>query len=252
MPVSRLLVVALAAATALMLSGCAGGAGDAPAVDPVGTWGDPAAPGTPSLELFDDGTATGTDGCNRLVGGWELEDDGEVDFHGFASTLMACPGVDVWFVGAESARISGDRMTVIADGGVILGTLERGGGATPAPGAGTGGTNSSASPDPSASAGAIAGTGYVGTWGEEADRSPYLVISTDGTYTGSDGCNRMTGRWEIDDDGSLEFDDPALTRMACEGVDQSLSRLDSATIEGDALVVRDDHDAVLATLPRTA
>ena len=49
----------------------------------------------PDLTLVKDGTMSGTDGCNRLKGGWKQ--DGEaVSFTAVAGTQMRRIGVDTW------------------------------------------------------------------------------------------------------------------------------------------------------------
>ena len=118
-------------AAMLLLAGCAGSPGapsdDTAPADPTavaGTWGDPDEPGTPSLVLAEDGTLTGTDGCNRLTGTWEL-DDGTIDFGDLAATRMFCEGVDDWLSRADEATVSGTTMTVYGDGHRKIGTLER-------------------------------------------------------------------------------------------------------------------------------
>ncbi|WP_395244715.1 META domain-containing protein [Agromyces sp. MMS24-K17] len=228
---------------AIALSGCAGGSGGG-TVDPVGTWGDPSA-GEPYLALAEGGGLSGYDGCNRLTGTWEVDASDHVDFE-IASTRMACEGVDDWLSRADEATVSDDTMSVIADDGAQIGTLKRTSDQpeTAAP---------SATPSPSDSAGAAAGAeAFIGTWGTADAQQPHLIIVADGTMSGSDGCNQLAGGWELDDDGSIEFDDVASTLMACEGGDQTLGQLDSATVSGDTLTVIDDHGTVLATLPRTA
>ena len=74
--------------------------------------------------LADDGTLTGTDGCNRLRGGWSADGD-TVTFDQVASTRMACEGVDTWLSGLATATISGAEMTVLDASGAVLGTLAR-------------------------------------------------------------------------------------------------------------------------------
>lgn len=93
--------------------------------DPVGLWGTEEA-GEPSLDLAADGTVSGTDGCNQLVGSWELA-DGQVQFGELASTLMACEGVDTWLSGASFAFLQAGVMTVYAADGTQLGQLDRAG-----------------------------------------------------------------------------------------------------------------------------
>lgn len=230
---------------AIALSGCAGGSGGG-TVDPVGTWGDPAA-GEPYLALAEDGSLSGSDGCNQLTGRWEVDASDHVDFEDLASTRMACEGVDDWLSRADEATVADTTMTVIDSDGATIGTLERTSD-QPATAAATPTPSGSATP----SAPNAAAEGFVGTWGTADPQQPHLVIAADGTLSGSDGCNQLAGGWEAEDDGSIEFDDVAITQMACEGGDQTLGRLDSATVSGDTLTVIDDHGTVLATLPRTA
>ena len=125
---STTLTGALLVAAALALAGCATNAGsgafDTEPSDPVGTWGDTTTRTEPSLVLADDGTLTGTDGCNRLRGGWSADGD-TVTFDQVASTRMACEGVDTWLSGLATATISGAEMTVLDASGAELGTLAR-------------------------------------------------------------------------------------------------------------------------------
>lgn len=83
-----------------------------------------------------------------------------------------------------------------------------------------------------------------------AEQSPHLVIAADGSFIGSDGCNAIGGRWELEDDGAIEFDDVSSTQVGCD-VEQTLGDLDEATVDGDTLTVVDDDDRVITTLPRT-
>lgn len=123
---SRIRRSAAAAAfiASLVLTGCAGSSGGS-SVDPVGTWGDTSDTTEPSLTLDEDGSLTGTDGCNRLSGEWRLEDDDIVYFDAVASTRMACPDVDTWLDGLSQATISGSTMTISGSDGAEIGQLER-------------------------------------------------------------------------------------------------------------------------------
>jgi heat shock protein HslJ len=125
---STTLTGTLLVAAALALAGCATNAGSGGAAaepsDPVGTWGDATTQTEPSLVLADDGTLTGTDGCNRLRGGWSADGD-TVTFDQVVSTRMACEGVDTWLSGLATATISGAEMTVLDASGAELGTLTR-------------------------------------------------------------------------------------------------------------------------------
>ena len=119
---SRLLALTVGAALTVALAGCAATASSNGA---LGIWGTPEASNTPGLNLRDDQTVSGTDGCNRLVGSWKMNGD-TIEFGPLASTLMACDGVDTWLNGAATATVSGSTMTVIGGDGTEIGTLERG------------------------------------------------------------------------------------------------------------------------------
>ena len=123
---SSTLTGTLLVAAALALAGCAtnAGSGGSEPSNPIGAWGDTTTPTEPSLVLADDGTLTGTDGCNRLSGGWSADGD-TVTFDQVASTRMFCEGVDTWLSGLATATISGAEMTVLDASGAELGTLTR-------------------------------------------------------------------------------------------------------------------------------
>lgn len=88
-----------------------------------------------------------------------------------------------------------------------------------------------------------------GTWGSSAEGQPQLVLAADGTLSGTDGCNRLAGSWE-QSGADVTFGQVASTLMACEGVDTWLSTLDSATIDGSTLHVKDQSGAEIGTLSR--
>ena len=126
-------------AAALALSGCATGGGgtgygDSPSASAsadeisagaaAGTWGDADDTTQPSLELAEDGTLSGTDGCNQLSGQW-TENGVDLTFENVASTLMACADVDTWLSALDTATIDGSTMTVHDESGEDIGTLER-------------------------------------------------------------------------------------------------------------------------------
>lgn len=114
----RIGAAAVAGLALLVLAACS----PQPAA-PVGTWGD-GADGGPQLVLDEDGRLHGTDGCNRLIGSWEQDGD-RISFGAVGSTMMACPDVDTWLSGANSARVDGDVLRVHDDTGTEIGTLDR-------------------------------------------------------------------------------------------------------------------------------
>lgn len=121
------LMTAVCAGAVLVLAGCASSSPDSSAAsvtpDPVGTWGETAEK-TPQLIFASDGTLTGTDGCNGLGGGWEVNGD-QVDFVNVVGTFMYCEDVDMWLNALDTATIDGDTMTVMDAEGAEIGTLAK-------------------------------------------------------------------------------------------------------------------------------
>jgi len=108
--------LALGAAT-LLLAGCA------PSAEGIaGTWGSDAA-GEPLLALGDNGTLSGTDGCNRLTGSWALTGDGTLEFGDIAMTEMACENVDTWLSGLATGEVAGGKLHIFDGTGKEIGSL---------------------------------------------------------------------------------------------------------------------------------
>lgn len=118
---AKFIVLALATSVVL-LSGCA--AADS-AATPAGVWGAAPDSGDAYLELTDDGSLAGSDGCNRLVGGWIAENETTITFTELGSTRMACEDVDTWLSEAASATLDGKIMTVLGASGDSIGTLTK-------------------------------------------------------------------------------------------------------------------------------
>lgn len=127
-------VFAMVGAVAL-LAGCSAlnggtntdaGAGDDGMIsqaDVVGTWISDEK-GNPKLTFDESGTVTGTDGCNGINSTYTVEGDRAL-IESFASTLMACPGVDDWLRGVREVQLSGDELQVFNSSGTEIGTLQR-------------------------------------------------------------------------------------------------------------------------------
>ncbi|KZE09964.1 MULTISPECIES: META domain-containing protein [Brevibacterium] len=140
-PSLRLLLGAVALAATLPLAACANGAEpsepasssasdpstpsetESATVDPVGKWTSPEA-GEPFLELKEDGSVEGSDGCNAIKSSWTLDGD-TITIEPFTSTQKACAGVDSWLSKAAAATIEGDVMTVKDGQGSVIGGLEK-------------------------------------------------------------------------------------------------------------------------------
>lgn len=127
--------LAVAAVLALGLSGCAEGSGvdamTAPAPeDLVGRWVTGVSyesPEVPFLLIADDGTWTGSDGCNGVQGEWSIDGEGALTVEAGPSTLIACDGVALPSIFAESAMasIDGGRLRLFDDEGATTVKLAR-------------------------------------------------------------------------------------------------------------------------------
>jgi putative lipoprotein len=52
-------------------------------------------------------------------------------------------------------------------------------------------------------------------WGVTGEDKPFIQFGSNGRVSGSSGCNRFTGTYEITEDGSIKIGPIASTRMAC-------------------------------------
>lgn len=107
----------LLAATVLACSSTS----DAPTFE--GTWGSDEPP-QPELTLAEDGSISGTDECNRLIGSWELVDQ-HVELSPLGTTMMFCEGVDTWLGSATCVEIEGDTLHLFDQDGTEIGMLLR-------------------------------------------------------------------------------------------------------------------------------
>lgn len=116
--------VLLATLAGAALGACADSSASSASVDDVaGLWGMQDTEGIASLELAEDGTATGTDGCNRMTGTWE-QNGTQVAFGEWATTRMACQSVDTWLSLAVKATVEGENLIFADENGIEIGTLQ--------------------------------------------------------------------------------------------------------------------------------
>jgi heat shock protein HslJ len=99
----------------------------------------------------------------------------------------------------------------------------------------------------------------VGRWvpadgaGSGAPTRPFVELAADGTYTGSDGCNRTRGPWTARPDGALDVGPGPSTRMACPdmvAVPYWFTAAARAEFDGDVLVLRDADGAEVGRVER--
>lgn len=117
---------------------------------------------------------------------------------------------------------------------------------------------SACSPASTDSASDIVPEQIVGTWTIDAPfdspEQPFLAIAEDGTWTASDGCNRVQGTWDLGEDGELVTESGPSTLMACEGAQLPLAMTEANAVEiaGENLVILSSSESTVTTLVRAA
>lgn len=107
------------AVLALALTGCASSS----APDFTGTWGADTQ-GEPSIEIMEDGSFSGTDGCNRIFGQGKVSGS-TFEFGAAATTNMACLDVKVWLVDPATAKLVDGKLEISDSKGDVLGSLAK-------------------------------------------------------------------------------------------------------------------------------
>jgi heat shock protein HslJ len=88
------------------------------------------------------------------------------------------------------------------------------------------------------------GSAFTGDWGKDAAGQPSLTIKSDGTFSGTDGCNPLKGKGTVSGD-TFTFGPFASTLKACEGVTPWLNLASTAKVDGSTLTVyRTDGDKI--------
>ena len=84
------------------------------------------------------------------------------------------------------------------------------------------------------------------------NRDAHLYFSpSDKRFTGSGGCNRISGSYTINNNGRLSFSEPNRTKMACDDIAfednflNLLERVDKYTVENDMMLLKDGNRVVL-------
>lgn len=202
---------------------------------------------TATLQFAEDGTLSGSGGCNRYNGDFTADGD-TLEISELASTLMLCEGtvgqLESSFITAlDETRhftVAGDTLTLSDDGGAVLLLFI------------------AQSED---LAGAWVVTGYND--GREAvvsvleDAAAEVSFDEDGNISGTGGCNRLMGTFTADE-GNLAVETVAMTKMACpepvmEQESALIAALESATgysVEGNELRLTTADGATAMALSR--
>jgi heat shock protein HslJ len=199
-----------------------------------------------TLSFGTEGNLAGSTGCNNFAGGW-TEDGDQLTLQLGPITEMACedpavqaqeqalvgllPTVAGYDLGAEELQLTDSRGTVVA---VYA--------AQPTDLAGTSWTATGVN------------NGKGGLESNELTGALTAQFDEDGAFSGSGGCNRLTGSWESDGD-ELRITDVASTKRSCDQEVMDLEAQYVAALEavrtyewsGDTLTVRDDEGAMQAT-----
>jgi hypothetical protein len=88
----------------------------------------------------------------------------------------------------------------------------------------------------------------VGTWEAGADGATSLQLSPDGTVTGNDGCNVLSGSWTQDSEGEISLDLLTEATKTCDGADAWLGRGRSADIVEGYMYVNGEAGSAIGGL----
>lgn len=198
-----------------------------------------ALPDAPATMLLQDGQLSGTTGCNRYFGSYQL-DGQSLTFTPMGSTMMACPepqmAQEAAFIAALSSvasyTIVGDQLQLTnAEGAEVLVFEPQ----VQTPLTGTLWSASMVNNGKQAVTSLVAGTEITATFGD------------DGSLTGSAGCNNYTTSYQLDG-ANITIGPAASTRMFCEQPEGTMEQeaayllaLETAatySITGDTLELR--------------
>ena len=95
-----------------------------PTDDPVGQWGE-IEEHAAFLTISEDGTVTGSDGCNGTSGTWSIT-DGRIVFSDMITSLMMCPNLETAMQGPVVTAVAhGDTIYVLDEHDKVTGMLTR-------------------------------------------------------------------------------------------------------------------------------
>jgi len=210
----------------------------------------PAVEGTQAGLIFNqDGTVSGSSGCNGLGGDYTVEGH-KITFGEFVSTLMACDdpimtqeeAAHKVLTGTANYKIEGDTLTITNKDNVLV--LVRG-------------TLSTQEPESAPLIGAwkLISYGTTDTISSAlADVEAGLTFNEDGSITGTSGCNEFGGNYMVDGN-EIELDEIVSTLMLCdapvmgqeEAMYQVLAEKVAFQIEGNTLTIMKNGKVLVFT-----
>ncbi|MGW9113312.1 META domain-containing protein [Microbacterium sp. NPDC055683] len=91
----------------------------------------------------------------------------------------------------------------------------------------------------------------VGTWQSSEQAKPYLTFEEDGSFRGNDGCNGLSGTYDVDGD-TVTLTAVASTLKGCIGVDTWLSKAVTVKVGTASLEVFDRSGDAIGSLAKDA
>ncbi len=167
-----------------------------------------------TIEVAADGTVSGSGGCNRYRGTFQVAADGTITPGAIVSTKMACADENKtqwetrYFAALQSVRqyrLSGAQVQLLFDNGAGVLTF------APAPGAAAGQPAALVGPQWRL-------VSYQGADGQTSDLSANEItiqFAADGSVSGSGGCNVYGGTYTADAKGALTLSQVIATLRAC-------------------------------------
>ena len=185
-------------------------------------------PEQPFVAFARGGSWSGSDGCNRVGGTWSLDADGSLRVTSGPQAGATCNGAPLpsALITTEWAEMRGDALVLHGSRTAEVTELVRS-------------TDRLVGPQRLP----------IGYWAEsDAAGAPFLAISSKGNFSGSDGCNTLTGPWEMTDSGDIRFPATVSTEMFCEGVDTWLGEAVLGRAVGGVMTLESADGTVLGQL----
>ncbi len=192
-----------------------------------------------TMTLSPGGQVKGSGGCNNFIARYSIGVDGRATFSPFTLHNHSCPAgtSPTWQPPADLARVgvSNGRLTMYDAGFQVLAAFDRVATAAPAD--------------------------LLGSWQVVGDASQQLgglvevQFLSNGSYSGTDGCDSLFGHYAVDSDGRMTITGAGMTAKYC--VNHPLNRgritdLHRISVRGDVLTAYGADGTQLATFNRVA